>query len=373
MKRSSKILLGTVVLIVLVIVLIVSNKSSNTGPIKIGWIGPLTGDGATLGQNAKDAVSLAVKEINDSGGINGRQIQVIYEDGKCTGANASGAASKLINIDKVTMILGGACSGETSAFVNMARQSNMPVLSYCSSAPSLTGSGIFRLVPSDSHAGSYTAEYIFNTLKIKKVAAMYEQTDYTQGIHDVFVAEFKKLGGTISNDESFNKDVRDFKTQLAKIKDANPDLIYFLAYAEQTIPALKQIHDMDIKAKLFGADAWSDPSIPEKSGTAANGITFLGLAAHNNKDFMAKMASSTGSVTIGECSAPAYDGMKIIAQVLKTAGTDPDAIKKAMSEVDYKGGAAYYEIKFDSNGDLIGSHYMVTQIKDGKPVVIMTP
>ena len=329
----------------------------------------MTGDGATIGQNSKAAVQLAEGEINAAGGINGRPVQVIYEDGQCTGVAASNAASKLINIDKVTVILGGACSGETSAFANMAKQANMPVLSYCSSVPTLTGTGIFRDVPSDAHQGVFAADYIYNTLHKKNVAVIYEQTEWSNGIHSVFLPEFKKIGGNVVVDESFDKTARDFKTQLTKIKTAQPDLIYFIAYAEPTIPALKQIHDLGIAAPLFGADAWSDPSISQKAGSNAEGIMYTSLAAHNNQAFMAKMASSTNNAAISECSAPAYDGMNIIAQVLKTAGTDSGAIRNALFNVSYKGGAAYDEIKFDSNGDLIGAPYSVSQIKNGKAVV----
>src|SRR3989338_5917613 len=110
----------------------------DTSPITIGFVGPLTGDAANIGTNAKSAVEVAVGEVNAAGGVNGRPLNVIYEDGQCTGAIASNAASKLINSDKVSLILGGACSGETSAFTAMAEQAKVVVLSYCSSAPAIT-------------------------------------------------------------------------------------------------------------------------------------------------------------------------------------------------------------------------------------------
>ncbi|MDP6562065.1 MAG: ABC transporter substrate-binding protein, partial [Candidatus Peribacteraceae bacterium] len=86
-----------------------------TGPIKIGYIGPLTGEAASYGVDTLNGTELAVAEINAAGGINGRLIELITEDGRCTGTDAASAAQKLVNVDKVVAIIGGQCSGETLA------------------------------------------------------------------------------------------------------------------------------------------------------------------------------------------------------------------------------------------------------------------
>ena len=374
--KTVKIVIGLIVLLLIVwgISLLVGNKGAvnETGPIKIGWIGPLTGDGATLGQNAKDATMMAVEEINAGGGINGRQIEMIYEDGKCSGKDAANAASKLINVDKVAAIFGGACSAETLAFTNLAEQSKMPTLSWCSSAPSITTAGdyIFRVVPSDAYQGAFAADYIFNSLGKKKVAILYQQTEWASGIVGVFSGEFEKLGGQIVSNEGFDGKIRDFKTPLAKIKTVDPDLIYFVSYAEPAIPALKQIADMGIKTPLFGADAWSDPKILAEAKGNAEGIMFTGLAAHTNQAFSDKLQARTNGATVSECSAPAYDGMNVLAAALKVGGTNAEQLKNALYQVDYKSGTAYDEIKLDQNGDLIGAQYAVRKIVDGEAVEV---
>jgi len=93
--------------VIVVVLIIVATRGSNTetGPIKIGFIGPLTGSASSIGLNAQSAVEIAADEINSAGGINGRPLQVIYEDGKCSGAPASSAASKLIDVDHVSVII----------------------------------------------------------------------------------------------------------------------------------------------------------------------------------------------------------------------------------------------------------------------------
>lgn len=112
-----------------------TSTMDNTGPIKIGFIGPLTGDASSLGTVSQAAVQIAEDEINAAGGINGRPLQVVYEDGKCNATAGTDAANKLMNVDHVVAIDGGLCSSETAAFGPTAMQNNTVVVSYCSSAP----------------------------------------------------------------------------------------------------------------------------------------------------------------------------------------------------------------------------------------------
>ena len=232
MDKTTKIIVWIIVIGIIVAggYFIMKSQSSNSnGPIKIGFIAPLTGDAASVGLNEQSAVELAVGEVNKAGGINGRPIEMIYEDGQCSGAPASDAANALINIDKVPVILGGACSAETMSFTSAAEQSKTVVLSPCSSNPDITNAGdyIFRDYPSDNYQGTFAANYIFTTLGKKKIAVLYTQDDWATGIRAVFESEFQKLGGTIVADESVQKSSTDLRDQLTKIKTANPELIYF--------------------------------------------------------------------------------------------------------------------------------------------------
>jgi len=338
--------------------------------IKIGFIGPLTGEAGNLGENAKMAVEIAVAEINEAGGINGRDLEVIYEDGQCLGKEASSAANKLINVDKVSAILGGACSGETLAFAPVAEEAKITTLSYCSSAPSVTDAGdyIFRNYPSDLFQGSFAAEYATNDLNAKKIGVLYVNGDWGQGIKDVFVNKFQELGGEIILEEGYDQQSRDLRTQLTKIKSVNPDVVYFLGYTEASIPGLKQVSELGINVPLLGGDAWADPKIFEEAGEAAEGIRFVVPFAPLNDDFIAKMKEKVGSDEIGLCSPSAYDGIKILAQVMEKVGDDSTAIKDELYKTTYVGGVSGDSISFDENGDLKSASYVVKVVKDGVAV-----
>ncbi|MBI4136109.1 MAG: ABC transporter substrate-binding protein [Candidatus Vogelbacteria bacterium] len=340
----------------------------STEPIKIGFIGPLTGDAANIGQNAKAAVEIAVAEVNAAGGINGRPLNVIYEDGQCSGTEAANAANKLINIDKVPVILGGACSGETSSFTGLAEQTKTAVLSYCSSAPSITNAGdyIFRNYPSDTFQGAFAAQYIREGLKKSKVAVLYAKSDWGTGIKDVFVQEFKKLGGTVLAEEGYEQTARDLRTNLTKIKSANPEALYFLGYTEASIPGLKQASELKLAVPIFGGDAWDDSKIWTEVGSAGEGAMYSVVSANQSEAFKASMRGKIGNDEIAVCSPTAYDAVKLLSVVLATAGPDGTAIKDELYKTVYRGGVSSSEIRFDQNGDLVGANYIVKVVKNSK-------
>ena len=374
MNQSTKWVIGVIVVVVIVAVGYFAfkgpNQPTSTEPVKIGFVGPLTGDAANIGQNVRAAVEISVKEVNGAGGIDGRPLEIVYEDGQCTGSVAANAANKLINVDKVPLILGGACSGETSAFTGAAEQSKTVVLSYCSSAPTISQAGdyIFRDYPSDLYQGSFGAEYIYNKLGKKNVAILYVKSDWGNGIKDVFAKRFKELGGTVVADEGYEQTSRDLRTQLTKIKAANPEVVYFLGYTEASIPGIKQAKELGLNVPLFGGDAWDDSKIWSEVGAAGEGDMYSVAYAPLNADFKAKMKAKVGNDEITICAPQAYDAVKLIAKVIGKVGTNAEAIKNELYKTSYVGGVSASEIKFDSNGDLVGANYIVKVVRNGEAV-----
>jgi len=378
MNKTGKIILWIVVVVVVVGLIWygVSQTKKTSGPatgepIKIGWIGPLTGDGASIGQNAKAATEIAVAEVNAAGGINGRPLELIYEDGKCNGKDASNAANKLLNVDNVPVILGGACSSETSSFVATARDMKRVVLSDCSSAPALSKSGeyFFRVYPSDNFQGEYAANYAFNDLGKRKVAVLYVQSDWAVGIDQVFVPKFKALGGEIVAEETVKQNDKDLRVQLTKIKDANPDLIYFVGYTNESVAGLKQMQEMGMTTQVLGADAWDDTTIWQSVGSAGEGVQYILPYSPMSDHFKQAMKEKLGKDELLICSPGAYDGVKILAKVMSQVGTDPVKIKDALHQMKpYTESVVAPSISFDQNGDILGASYEVKIIKDGKMI-----
>ena len=343
----------------------VDADTKDTGPIKVGWLGPLTGDVASVGKDAQKAVELAIEEVNADGGIHGRNLQLVSEDGQCTGKEASTAGNKLINVDNVPVIFGGLCSGETLAVAPLAEQFHRVLISSCSSAPTVTTAGdyVFRSYPSDVYQGKFIAEYVYSKLGKKKVAILAVLGNWGAGIKSVFTERFKELGGEVVLVEDYVQDARDLKAPLSKIKAAHPGLILFLGYtAEASVAGLKQAKELGIKVPFFGGDTWDDAKIHE-SGYAEGIMYAVPNMEAEDASWKDKMKAKGAHATV--CSPRAYDDVKIVADIMRRVGTDPEKIKQELYKVkDYPGVAG--PVSFDQNGDLVGGQYDVKIVKDKK-------
>lgn len=369
MKISNKVLSGLAIVVVIILVIIAYTKSgseTDTGPIKIGFIGPLTGDAAGLGTFSRSAVELAIDEVNKDGGVNGRQLQVIYEDGQCLASPAVSAAKKLINIDKVTAIIGGLCSSETSAFTADAMKNKKIVISYCSSAPSLSNTGeyFFRTYPSDANQGKFAAEYAYNTLGARKIAIIYHISDWGTGIKDVFTKRFSELGGVVVTIEGSSQETRDYRTQVAKIKASDFDLVYTPVYVDGGIVLLKQLSNVGISGvKILGTETFNDPKFLTETKTISNDIVITASKILPSNKFAKNFTTKTGVEAVPVCAPQAYDAVKVLAGALEKVGTNPDKLKDAIRKTNYQGESG--QISFDENGDLQNSTYVVKKIQNG--------
>ncbi len=332
-----------------------------TGPIKIGFVAPLTGDASSLGVPAKKAVELAVKEFNAAGGINGKQVELIAEDGQCDSKTASNAGAKLITVDKVNGIVGGFCSGESSAFGPSAMTNKVVMISPVSSAPALSNLGkyFFRVYPSDLFQGKFAAEYVYNTLKVKKVAVVWHVSDWGNGVKDVFVSRFKELGGTIVLEEGANTKDRDYRTVIGKVRTSGAELLYIPTYPEGGTAFLQQVKDIGLKMKILGADAWGDTKL-QGAVSASLGAQYIEPKSTTPPDFETKFKAAYPEDKIALGTLQAYDAANILLNAIKKAGTNPDAIADAVRATRVEGTSG--PISFDEHGDITVANYVVKNL-----------
>jgi branched-chain amino acid transport system substrate-binding protein len=377
MTKTGKILVGVIVLVIIIWIVVANvGKGKSSGvvkqePIKIGFVGPLTGDVAGLGTVSRAAVELAAEEINAADGIGGRQVQVIYEDTKCSPSPATSAVQKLINVDKVSAIIGGLCSSETSAFAPMAMQSKVVTVSYCSSAPALSSAGkyFFRTYPSDSYQGIFAADYAYNTMKARKVAIIYHVSDWGTGIKDVFVQEFEKLGGKVVDVEGTAQDVRDYRTQIAKIKSSGFDTLYLPVYSDGGTALIKQLADAKVPtSKILGPEVFNDPKFLTDTKGSADGITITASKISPSEDFKTKLLAKTGGKEVPICAPEAYDAFQAVAKGLLAGGTDGDKLQESIRALDFTGQSG--QISFDEHGDLKTANYVISKISNGAIVEV---
>ena len=336
--------------------------------IVLGAMFPLTGDGAAYGEPLSQQLMLSVDEINAAGGIQGKKIKLVLEDSKCTPKDGSNAANKLVNVDKVKVIFGGACSGETLGAAPIAEQNHVIIISPAATSPDLTKAGdyIFRTAPSDAYAGKVAAEKAL-ALGFKKAAIINENTDYAQGLRKVFDKVFTDKGGVVASKESYNPEETDFKTQILKIKEAKPDVIYVVPQTPaKGVLLVKQLKEQGVSQQLITAEVLIGRDVVKEHGKDIEGL--IGVeAAFNEKGALAAKTLDSFRAKHGEPPWPFYqaatrDAVYLIADAIRDHGLDSDEIKKALyATKDWEG--AIGKLTIDENGDPILG-YSIKQVKN---------
>src|SRR5574341_242222 len=240
-------------------------------PINVGFIGPLTGDAAVFGIAERNIIKLAVEEINYAGGINGRLLQVIYEDGKCTEKDAVTAAHKLIELDSVPIII-AFCSAETIPVIPLTEPDKI-ILFTSSTNPKVSEMGeyVFRNSYSDTDTARIAAETI--SKESKKVGIIYELTTYPAGLKDAFVKEFEALGGKVYA-EGFPQNEHDVRTQVTKLIAKNLSAIFINPDTPSAgLSVLKQLNELKFNGTLYGNYFGSSNDVI--SNPEADGLIFI--------------------------------------------------------------------------------------------------
>lgn len=331
------------------------------GPVKIGISAPLTGEAASFGDGMKAGAELALKEINEAGGINGHELKLIFEDDKCNNKDGVNALTKLATVDKVSAIIGPLCSAAAGAGLPAVQRAGIPDIVF-GSAPHLPSIGnyIFRIYPSDNFQGKFAAEYAYNTLGKRKAAILYVVNDWGQGLQEVFSKRFKELGGEVVFNEGVTQSANDLRTPITKLKTTEPDFIYFPAYPAVGAVGIKQFKDLNITVPIFGGDAFDTDEII-KTGYS-DGVTYTRAVIGNPDEFKAQIEANNGVSNIG--TPITYDALHIYADIIAKVGTNPEKIQEELVKLNYTEGISSPVINFDENGDLKQGVFEVMEIQN---------
>lgn len=341
-------------------------NTEDSETIKIGFIGPLTGNAAAYGQDVKSGVELYFKE-NPT--IDGKSVEVIYEDGKCNGQDAANAAQKLVNVDKVQVILGGQCSGESLAAVPIATQAKVLMLSSLSSSPDLSSSGkyFFRNYPSDDKVSETLVDELIKN-DYKAVAVIAEQTDYSQGFSNAVKAhmESKEVTDKLVLQESYAVDNTDFRTLLTKVKEEGADVLVSIAQTPVTNGfAVKQARELGLDIVIYGTDTIDGKDFFDTAKDAANGVRQVVVAEDPSRSgYSALVERSPEAQSSHLFIAFGYDSAGLVADAINVKGYDATLISEYFDSMEvYKGVAT--DVDFDENGDNLAPASIKTA-KDGK-------
>lgn len=344
-----------------------STPKDASGALKIGGIGPLSGDAAIYGVAVKNAAALAINEINAAGGVNGMKLTMNFQDDQNDSEKATNAYNTLKDWG-MQILMGTVTSTPCKAVAANANSDNMFLLTPSASAvDAIKYDNAFRVCFSDPNQGKATAQYIASNKLAEKVGVIYNSSDvYSTGIYEQFKTEASAKGLKVVDAEAFTSDNKtDFSVQLQKIQSAGADLLFLPIYYTEASLILKQANSKGFAPKFFGCDGLDGIlSVDNFNKSLAENVMLLTPFAADAKDektqkFVAAYKKAYNNETPNQFAADAYDAIYTIKAALEEAGikdtsTDAPTLCKALE-------TAMTKIK------VTGVTGTITWSKDGEP------
>jgi branched-chain amino acid transport system substrate-binding protein len=386
MRRTA--LLFTLVLMVSIALASCATGSPSAGgqtgeqTIKIGLNAELTGDIPAVGASCKNAAEMAVKEVNDAGGLDvggtKYKINLLVEDNGGKTDQSASVTTKLITQDNVVAIIGPNASRYAIPAAEVAESSKVVLISPWSTNPATTIDSrtntpkkyVFRACFIDPFQGRVVAKFALDSLKVTKAAVLYDiASDYNKGIAEFFKKTFEENGGTVVAFETYTTNDKDFSAQLTKIKEAQPEVIFLPNYYSEVPLQIQQAHRLGITVPFLGSDSWGSSELLSLCGADCEGYYFsthyaADAATEEATKFISAYKTAYGN-TPDDVAALTYDAFGLLFQSLKAAGkVDRESVRNALAQIpDYKGVTGNMQFQ-EGSGDPIKSA-VILQIKDG--------
>ena len=269
-------------------------------PYRIGVMESLTGTGETYGTVAYRAKIMAMDEINAAGGINGRRLELVVEDSKCSAQDAISAYNKLTDVDGVKIILGTSCSGAMLGVAPLAEADGVVLFSGLASNPDIADAGdyIFRTQISDIEVGIRTGNVLWAD-GIRTLATITEGTDYAEGVRRTSVAQFEQNGGRVIAEERFASDTTDFRSQLTKLFNGSPDALHVAPQSEFAAGTIvKQARELGYQGPIYGETITVGRTALDIADDAATGLKAITATADpDNAKRRRKFSPASGNAT----------------------------------------------------------------------------
>jgi branched-chain amino acid transport system substrate-binding protein len=314
--------------------------------IKIGYTAPFTGAGAEYGTNGWRGVQLALEDINAKGvKVNGKtyEVEIVRYDSVCTPVEGVANVRKMAMVDQVVAILGDHCSSVCRAIAPLCEEFKIPGLTIECAADVVTKPGnefYFRMRPSMGLMAPLAIPKIMEVFKPKSIGFLIINDDYGHSFADSFKEEFGKLGVKTVVEENFERGNTDFTVYLTKIKQADPDLCFYVGAISEGAMIVKQANELGVAKDVafFGAEEMAEMEFLALAGPGAvDGTYAIALWGKVPQDFAERVKK--------EFNAPmhyaiifAYDALNVVVNAIERAQSlDPVKIRDAMEKTDYQG------------------------------------
>lgn len=352
------------------------DTSSEEATIKIGAVLRLS-RGASDGLPARHGMEIAVDQINAAGGINGKQLEIIFYDSKDDSTTAVNAVQKLISVDKVQAIVGPMMSGNVLASAPLCNRNKVVMITPSGTSPKISQAGpyVFRLcTPIHTQAKALVTKAVALSGKNNPSAAIvYSNDPYGKGCKNLFTTYLEELGITPVGVEAFQRGDKDFQAQLTNIAGKNPDILFFPGYLQETAPLMSQARQMGLTGLSVGVFGDMAPLYIELAGKAAEG--HLNASEYDeanpsetNKAFVAAyrkiLAENPQASDNIMFASLTYDAVRLLADAFSHGAYTGEAIRDHLASVDGFPGVTG-SLSFDAQGDVQKGEVYLFQVTNG--------
>ena len=346
---------------------------TQSSPLVVAFLGPLSGDAASFGVSQRRGIELALDEMNSSGGVGGQPVQVVFEDTQLDQNRAIAALNKVVDVDKAVVVLGDTSSSNTMAIGPLAQRRGVLLVSPLASAANVTSSGfrIYRISPSDTFQARIAAKFAIDS-GWKSASVLYTNDEWGNGLSKEFAEFFKANGGAIQESLGTEPRGQDFRPQLTRLKTNGPSVIYIPMHPDEAAVALKQARQLGLTTQFLGGDSFSEPTIAKTAGAAANGVVYTVPGSATSEvfaQFSAKYKQRYGEAPNYNAAA-GYDALKIVADSAKRASSrDLSALADSLGKISgYQGASGV--ITFDAKGDVTSKTFDIRRLENQQSVVV---
>lgn len=354
-----------------VIALCVAVPGVAADTIKLGVAGPHSGDLAPYGIPSMRAAQLVVNQVNEQGGILGRQVELLIQDEQCNPNIATNAATRLVS-SGAHVVMGHICSGATRAALGIYREARIPVMSPSATNPPLTQSGeypnFFRTIASDDMQARLAVEYALNNLDVNKVAILHDRGDYGRGFADFARQALEEHGGAeIVLFEGITAGAMDYSSIIQRIRRVGADTLIYGGYHPEASQLVTQMQRRRVNVNFLSADGVKDDTFINVAGSAAEGAYATGPRDLSHLELNQAALQAHRSTYGSDPGAFFYEGyaatQALLHAIEKAGTTDYDAVVNVLRTeyVDTPVG----KIKFDAKGDAEGVGFSVFRVVDG--------
>ena len=341
--------------------------------LRIGLLAPLSGPIAEYGIASSNGTKLAFEILNSKNYLEGQTISSIAYDTEADQTKAVNLFNKLVSNDKIAALVGPVISSTSLAVAPVAQEENIPMITPTGTHLDITPDypNVFRACFIDPYQGMLAGQFAVENLGVKKVAIVYNVgSDYSVGLAEEFKKVVEAANLTIVSNEGYSEDDKDFSALAAKIKAGEPELVFVPDYYNKVGILVGQLKTAGVEATFLGGDGWD--GVLANYAKEAEGCYYLThFSTADTSEAAVEFVSAYREKYHAEPSSFAalgYDAGQVIVEAVKKAGsTEPEAMVKALNEMEFQGITGL--LQFDENGNPKNKDVTVIKVVDGKAVV----